>query len=136
MLVKQLVLAVLNYAETRRRRLCNIAVKGRAMAQAVSRRPLTAEARVRSLASPCEICGGQSGNWTGFSPSTSVLPCQFHSIGAPLIVEIGKKLIMFITWVAQEALRLRCVRSICCGALHHAKKNISVIKFLLTTSFI
>jgi hypothetical protein len=29
---------------------------GRAMAQAVSRRPLTAETRV----SPCGICGGQS----------------------------------------------------------------------------
>ena len=24
--------------------------------------------------------------------------------------------------VAQEALRLRCVRSICCGALHHKKR--------------
>jgi hypothetical protein len=34
---------------------------GRAMAQAVSRRPPTAEARVRSRVSPCGICGGQSG---------------------------------------------------------------------------
>jgi hypothetical protein len=31
---------------------------GRAMSQAVSRRPLTAEARVRSRVSPCGICGG------------------------------------------------------------------------------
>jgi hypothetical protein len=54
------------------------------MAQAVSRRPLTAEARVRSRVSTCGICGGQSGTGTGFSPSTSVFPCQFHSIGAPL----------------------------------------------------
>jgi hypothetical protein len=38
------------------------------MAQAVSRRPLTAEARV----GPCAICGGQSGTGTCFSPSTSV----------------------------------------------------------------
>jgi hypothetical protein len=51
---------------------------GRAMAQALSHRPLTAEARVRSRVSPCGICGGQSGTGTGFSPSTSGFPCQFH----------------------------------------------------------
>jgi hypothetical protein len=54
------------------------------MAQAVSRRPLTAEARVPSWVSPCEICGGQSGIGTGFSPSNSVFPCQFNFTGAPL----------------------------------------------------
>ena len=42
--------------------------EGRAMAQAVSRQPLTAEARVRSRVSPCGICGGQSGTGTGFPP--------------------------------------------------------------------
>jgi hypothetical protein len=50
---------------------------GRAMAQAVSRRPLTAEAWVRSQVSPCGICGGQRGTGTGFSPSTSVVPVNF-----------------------------------------------------------
>jgi hypothetical protein len=33
--------------------------RGRAMAQAVSRRPLTAEARVRARVNPCGICGGK-----------------------------------------------------------------------------
>jgi hypothetical protein len=65
------------------------------MAQAVSRRPTTAEARVRSRVSPCGICGGQSGTVIGFSPSTSVFPCQFHSTGAPLLGK-GQKIIIII----------------------------------------
>jgi hypothetical protein len=57
---------------------------GRAMAQVVSRQPLTAEARVRARVNPCGICGGQSGTGTGFSPSFfSVFPCQYHSTIAP-----------------------------------------------------
>jgi hypothetical protein len=42
------------------------------MAQVVSRRPLTAEARVRAQVNPCGIRGGRSDNGTGFSPSCSV----------------------------------------------------------------
>jgi hypothetical protein len=48
------------------------------MAQVVSRRPLTAEARVRARVNPYGICG-QSGTGTGFSPSFSVFPSQYHS---------------------------------------------------------
>jgi hypothetical protein len=51
---------------------------GRAMAQAVSRRPLSEEVRVRDRVSQREICGGQSvtgvgffSEFLGFSPSVS-----------------------------------------------------------------
>jgi hypothetical protein len=70
---------------------------GRAMVQVVSRRPTTAEAWVRSPVSPCGICGGQSGTGTGFSPSTSVFPCQFHSTGAPLLRKRTKIIVIVIT---------------------------------------
>jgi hypothetical protein len=51
-------------------------VLGRTMVQAVSLWPLTTEAQVCAQFSPCGICGGQSGTRTGFSPSSSILPCS------------------------------------------------------------
>jgi hypothetical protein len=54
-------------------------ILGRAMVQAVSRRLLTAEARVHALVSPYGICGGQSGAGTKFPPRILVFPCQYHS---------------------------------------------------------
>jgi hypothetical protein len=55
---------------------------GRAMTQAVSRRPSTAEHRVRFRVSPCGVYGGQSGTGTGFSPS-----CRFYPVNLiPLVL--------------------------------------------------
>jgi hypothetical protein len=54
-------------------------VMGHALAQVVSRRPLTAEALVHARVNPYKICGGQSGTGTGFSPSSSVFPSIYHS---------------------------------------------------------
>jgi hypothetical protein len=53
------------------------------MAQAFSRRPVAVEAQFRSQASPCEICDGPGGTGRHLFPSTSVLPCQYHSASAP-----------------------------------------------------
>jgi len=58
--------------------LNNKDLEGRAMAQAISRRPLTAEARVRVRVKPCGVCGGKSGTEIGFSPSSSVFSCQYN----------------------------------------------------------
>jgi hypothetical protein len=93
------------------------------MAQAVSRRPLTAEARVQSRVSPCRICGGQSGTGTGFSPSTSVFPCQYHSTGAPLQVKTKKKLNVFITGLHNKP--QGCGESVASAAGPFTTKNIS-----------
>jgi hypothetical protein len=84
-------------------------VGGRAMDQAVSCRPSTAKARVH----PRGISGGQSGTGPGFPPEYFGFPLSisFHWCSITCKNEI------FITRVAQYALRLRCVRSICCGAL-------------------
>jgi hypothetical protein len=49
------------------------------MAQAVNRWPFASQSRVRARFNPCEICGGQSGTGTGFSPSSSVFPYHYHS---------------------------------------------------------
>jgi hypothetical protein len=51
------------------------------VAHEANRRPFTAEAWVRSLTSPCEICGRQTGSGTGFSPSTFVFLSQYYSTG-------------------------------------------------------
>ena len=101
----------------------------------VSCRPPTAEVRVRSPVSPCGVCGGQNVTGTGFPPNTSVFPPQFHSTGAPLIGKIKKTnhlSLNLLHRVAQQALRLRCVRSFYCGALLYKKEQIEVGECLLS----
>jgi hypothetical protein len=49
------------------------------MAQAVSRRLLKTDARVRARISPDEICCAQNGTGSRFSPICSIFPCQYHS---------------------------------------------------------
>jgi hypothetical protein len=66
---------------------------GRAMAQVVTLRPLTAGARVRARGSPCGICGGQSGTGTGFSPSSSVFPCHIILPSLSKLISSGERVI-------------------------------------------
>jgi hypothetical protein len=54
-------------------------VEGRAMAQALYRWAVIAEAGVLFPAAPRVVYGGQSGTGEGFSPGTSVFPSQFYS---------------------------------------------------------
>jgi len=54
-----------------------------AMAQMVSRWPVTMETRVPSQVSPGKICGEWSSIPAGFSPSACIVRCQYHSTIAP-----------------------------------------------------
>jgi hypothetical protein len=69
------------------------------MAQAVSRRPLTAESRVRSRVGTCGICGGQSGTGTGFLPEYFgfSLSISFHRCSINL--KIIKNLVILIIFI-------------------------------------
>jgi len=52
---------------------------GHAVTDAASRRFLIEEARVCSHVRLCDISDGTCGTGTGLSPSTSVVPCHYHS---------------------------------------------------------
>jgi hypothetical protein len=49
------------------------------VAQSVSRRAVTVQTRLRSQASPFEICSGQRGNRAGLYTSVAVFRCYFQS---------------------------------------------------------
>jgi hypothetical protein len=60
------------------------------MAQAVSRRPVSAEARVRTQVSPCEICSGQSDIGRGFHTISSSFFLNIIPLGfSKLIYHVG-----------------------------------------------
>jgi hypothetical protein len=67
------------------------------MAHTVSRRPLTAEARVRSRLHPFGICGGQSGTGTSFFPEYFGFPLSISFHRCSITRKKRKKLIIFIT---------------------------------------
>jgi hypothetical protein len=60
-------------------RLTKVTFNGRAIVQAVSRRLLTAEARVCARICPYGICGGQSYTGTDFLRVIRFSTCQYHS---------------------------------------------------------
>jgi hypothetical protein len=75
---------------------------GRAMVQVISRRPLTAEDRVRCRVSPCGIYGGQIGTGTDFPRVLLFFPVNFIP---PVLhyMEKRKKRINFITGLHNKA---------------------------------
>ena len=84
------------------------------MAQAVSRRPPTSEARVRSRASPCGIFGGQSGTGTGFSPEYFGFPVNSIPPVLHQTEKRKKKLIIFIPGLYNKP--QGCGASVACAA--------------------
>jgi hypothetical protein len=72
--------------------------EGRAIVQAVGRRPVTAEARVRCRVSPCGIYGAQSGTGTGFSTNT---PFSSVNMIPPVLRYLEKRKTNHLHWVAQ-----------------------------------
>jgi hypothetical protein len=67
-------------------------------------------------------------HWDRFLPEYIGFPLSvlFHPL-LHYLEKLKKKLIIFLSSyhrVAQETLRLRCVRSICCGVLRRKKKRI------------
>jgi hypothetical protein len=108
----------------------NVTRVGRVVAQAVSRRPPTAKARVRSRVSPCGICGGQW-HWDRFFPVYFGFPLSisFHQFSITRKRTKNNNNHHHLHHrVAQEASMLRFVRSVCCRALHRYNNYSAIFK--------
>jgi hypothetical protein len=88
---------------------------GRSMAQAVSHRPLSAEARVHARLNPYLISGGRNGAATGFSQRSSGLSCHYYSTMAlhahispgwwtvgPLVAAVQRHILTPPAWATEE----------------------------------
>jgi hypothetical protein len=62
---------------------------GRAMAHAISHRPLTAEGRVRGWASPCGICDGQCDPGTDSKLFGLHLSASVHTVFMLMFIILG-----------------------------------------------
>jgi hypothetical protein len=70
-------------------------------------------------------------HWGRFLPEYFGFPLSI-STGAPLLGKMKKLIIfpfIFIARVARQVLRLRCVRSFCCGDLLHQKKKLANLDY-------
>jgi hypothetical protein len=96
------------------------------MAQAVSRRPLTTEARVRSQVKSMWDLWWTKWHWDRLSSELSVFPCRFHSTGAPLIVKIGKKYCSSSSSSSSQGCTISCGASVAsaAGPPHKKKKTL------------
>jgi hypothetical protein len=73
------------------------------MAQAVSRRPLTVESRVRARIYPCGICGGYCGSGTSFLPSSSVCPVNIIPVSLSKFISSGERICPLVLAVQRRS---------------------------------
>jgi hypothetical protein len=68
---------------------------------------LIAEVWVQYQANPCEIYGGRSGSRIGFSPSTWIFPCHYHSNSTPYAIIYHRRYLILAKYsvIKQSALK-------------------------------
>jgi hypothetical protein len=77
------------------------------MAQAVSRRPLTAAVRFCARVNPVGFVVDKEELEQGFSPSPSVFPCQYNSTVGSTFPKIKKKNSSFISSFTNSLILIR-----------------------------